>query len=59
MDAVSDRDYVLEFLFVCSVNAMHLSRFAEEGADKEGIYGVLDAIIKTGSRTAIKISEKI
>ena len=31
----------------------------EEGADKEGIYGVLDAIIKTGSRTAIKISEKI
>ena len=30
MDAVSDRDYVLEFLFVCSVNAMHLSRFAEE-----------------------------
>ena len=31
----------------------------EEGADKEGIYGILDAIIKTGSRTAIKISEKI
>ena len=30
MDAVSDRDYVLEFLFVCSVNATHLSRFAEE-----------------------------
>ena len=30
MDAVSDRDYVLEFLFICSVNAMHLSRFAEE-----------------------------
>ena len=30
IDAVSDRDYVLEFLFVCSVNAMHLSRFAEE-----------------------------
>ena len=30
MDAVSDRDYALEFMFVCSVNAMHLSRFAEE-----------------------------
>ena len=30
MDAVSDRDYALEFMFVCSINAMHLSRFAEE-----------------------------
>ena len=31
----------------------------EEGADKEGFYGILDAIIKTGSKAAIKISEKI
>ena len=31
----------------------------EEGASKEGVYSLLDKIIKTGSRIAIKISEKI
>ena len=31
----------------------------EEGATKEGPYSILDKIIKTGSRIAIKISEKI
>ena len=30
----------------------------EEGASKEGIYKILDGIIKTGSKIAIKISEK-
>ncbi len=30
----------------------------EEGATKDGFYKVLDGIIKTGSRIAIKISEK-
>ena len=30
----------------------------EEGASKEGLYGILDGIIKTGSKIAIKISEK-
>ena len=30
MDAVSDRDYVLEFIAACSLVMMHLSRFAEE-----------------------------
>jgi argininosuccinate lyase len=30
MDAVSDRDFVLEFLFVASVLMMHLSRLSEE-----------------------------
>ena len=30
----------------------------EEGATKEGFYGILDGIIKTGSKIAIKISEK-
>ena len=30
----------------------------EEGASKEGLYKILDAIIKTGSKIAIKISEK-
>ena len=31
----------------------------EEGATKEGIYSILDKIIKTGSRIAINISEKV
>ncbi|ACI91900.1 argininosuccinate lyase [Afipia carboxidovorans OM5] len=30
LDAVSDRDFVLETLAACSIAAMHLSRFAEE-----------------------------
>ena len=30
-----------------------------EGATKEGLYSVLDKIIKTGSKIAINISEKI
>ena len=31
----------------------------EEGATKKGVYSILDKIIKTGSRIAIDISEKI
>ena len=31
----------------------------EEGATKKGLYSVLDKIIKTGSKIAINISEKI
>jgi argininosuccinate lyase len=30
IDAVSDRDYLIEFVSVCSVVMMHISRFAEE-----------------------------
>lgn len=30
MDAVSDRDYMLDFIYACAVCAMHLSRFCEE-----------------------------
>lgn len=30
MDAVSDRDFVIEFLSVCAVLGMHLSRFSED-----------------------------
>ncbi len=30
IDAVSDRDYLLEFISVCSIIMVHLSRFAEE-----------------------------
>ena len=31
----------------------------EKGATKKGLYGILDKIIKTGSKIAINISEKI
>ena len=31
----------------------------EEGATKKGMYSILDKIIKTGSKIAINISEKI
>jgi len=31
----------------------------EEGATKEGFYSIMDKIIKTGSRLAIRISEKV
>ena len=31
----------------------------EEGATKEGVYSILDKIIKTGSKIAINISERI
>ena len=31
----------------------------EEGATKKGFYAIMDRIIKTGSKLAINISEKI
>ena len=31
----------------------------EEGATKKGLYSIMDRVIKTGSKLAIKISEKI
>ena len=31
----------------------------DEGATKEGLYSIMDKIIKTGSKIAINISEKI
>jgi len=31
----------------------------EEGATKEGLYSIMDKIIKTGSKIAIRISEKV
>ncbi len=30
MDAVSDRDFVVETLFFCSLHLVHLSRWAED-----------------------------
>ena len=38
---------------------MHKDIAYDEGATKNGPYLLLDKIIKTGSRIAIKISEKI
>jgi len=37
----------------------HKDTAYDEGATKMGIYSILDRIIKTSSKTAIKISEKI
>ena len=31
----------------------------EKGATKKGVYSIMDKVIKTGSKVAIKISEKI
>ena len=31
----------------------------EEGASKKGLYSIMDKVIKTGSRIAINISEKV
>jgi ubiquinone biosynthesis monooxygenase Coq7 len=31
----------------------------EKGATKKGLYGILDKVIKTGSKIAINISEKV
>ena len=31
----------------------------EEGASKKGLYSIMDKLIKTGSKLAIRISEKV
>jgi len=52
MDAVSDRDFVLEFLFAASVLMMHLSRLSEElviWATKEFDFVFLPDAFCTGS----------
>ena len=37
----------------------HIDIAYEQGANKKGLYSILDKIIKTGSKVAINISEKI
>ena len=52
IDAVSDRDFVAEYLFICSVIGVHLSRFAEEIillSSTEFGYVKLDDQYSTGS----------
>jgi argininosuccinate lyase len=52
LDAVSDRDYVLEFLSAASITMMHLSRFSEEiilWCSQEFGFITLDDAFTTGS----------
>jgi len=52
MDAVSDRDFALEFVAACALLAMHMSRFAEEiiiWNTSEFGFVALDDAIATGS----------
>ncbi|MGB2868705.1 MAG: argininosuccinate lyase [Bacteroidota bacterium] len=52
IDAVSDRDYAIEFVAACSIIMMHLSRFAEElvyWSSKEFGYAHISDAYTTGS----------
>lgn len=52
MDAVSDRDFAIEFLSDCSIAMMHLSRFCEElilWSSKEFDFIEMDDAFSTGS----------
>ncbi len=52
MDAVSDRDFALEFLSNCSILMMHLSRFCEEmvvWSSAEFSFAEMDDAYSTGS----------
>ncbi|MDR1651402.1 MAG: argininosuccinate lyase [Synergistaceae bacterium] len=52
MDAVSDRDYIIEFLSAASISMMHVSRFAEEFVywnSSEFRYIAIDDSFCTGS----------
>lgn len=52
IDAVSDRDYLIEFASVCSIIMMHLSRFAEElvyWSSKEFGFAHISDAYSTGS----------
>ena len=52
MDAVSDRDFVAEFLFWASLTGIHLSRFAEDlvfWSSREFGFVVMDDAYSTGS----------
>ncbi len=52
IDAVSDRDHLIEFASVCSITMMHLSRFAEElvyWSSKEFGFAHMSDAYSTGS----------
>ncbi len=52
IDAVSDRDFAAEFLFVCAMLGVHISRLGEEiclWASREFAWATLDDAFSTGS----------
>ena len=52
IDAVSDRDYLIEFVSACTITMMHLSRFAEElvlWSSQEFNFAKTDDAYTTGS----------
>jgi ubiquinone biosynthesis monooxygenase Coq7 len=56
----SDEQYLKDKIIKFRNDELHHKDIAyEEGATKEGVYSILDKIIKTGSKIAINISEKI
>ena len=55
-----DEKFLKEKIIKFRSDELHHKDIAyEKGATKDGIYGILDKIIKTGSKVAISISEKI
>jgi len=52
IDAVSDRDYLIEFISCCAITMMHLSRLAEEivlWSSQEWSFAEIDDTFSTGS----------
>jgi len=55
-----EEKYLKEKIIKFRLDELHHKNIAyKEGANKNGLYGILDKIIKTGSKVAISISEKI
>ena len=56
----SDEQYLKDKIIKFRNDELHHKDIAyEEGATKKGVYSILDKIIKTGSKIAINISEKV
>ena len=56
----SDEKKLKETIEKFRLDELHHKNIAyEKGANKKGLYSILDKVIKTGSRIAINISEKI
>jgi ubiquinone biosynthesis monooxygenase Coq7 len=56
----SDENKLKEKIIKFREDELHHKNIAyDEGATKKGVYSILDKIIKTGSKIAISISEKI
>ena len=56
----SDEKELKEKIIKFREDELHHKNIAyEQGASKDGVYSIFDKIVKTGSKIAIKISEKI